>query len=202
MISILVNVFVWFVIIAGDRPAASMGMIWITGGIIMYAAYRKKNKMPVLAEVTIERVIEAAYQPLDFCDIIVPTTGGLDASMMQTACKIAQRDKSRILAVYIIEVPMTLPLNAKMAQEKEKGEKALDQAEMIAKEYGLKIETKILQSRSAGKTIVEEAKKRRADLILLGNTGKTKIEDALNGKTVNYVIKNAESRVFMDVAEK
>jgi nucleotide-binding universal stress UspA family protein len=115
---------------------------------------------------------------------------------------VALRDKSRVLAMYVIEVPMTLPLNANMPAEKEKGEKALDQAEMIGKEYGINVDTKLVQARSAGTAIVEEAAKRKADLIMLGHAGKTKIEEMMGGKTANYVAKNAPCRVVMSIGEK
>ena len=86
--------------------------------------------------------------------------------------------------------------------EKEKGEKALDQAEMIAKEYGVTIETKLIQARSAGKAIVDEAIKRKADLILLGQSEKNKAVDILSGKTVDYVSKNAPCKVLINISEK
>nr|HPN65412.1 universal stress protein [Candidatus Goldiibacteriota bacterium] len=201
VISIFVNMFVWVIIATGDRWTGNIGIIWIVGGFVLYVMYRKKHKLPVHEEVTIERVVEAAYQPVDFYDIIVPTVGDLDAEMIQAACKIAQRDKSRILAIYVIEVPMTLPVDAVIPAEKEKGERALDQAEMIGKEYGVEVDTKLVQARSAGKAIVEEAVKRKADLILLGHPRKTKASDILSGRTINYVAQNAPCRVWVDVAE-
>jgi len=201
VISIIVNMFVWVIIATGDKWTGNVGILWIVGGFALYVIYRKKHKLPVHDEVTIERVVEAAYQPVDFYDIIVPTVGDLDAEMIQAACKIAQRDKSRVLAIYVIEVPMTLPIDAVIPAEKEKGERALDQAEMIGKEYGVEVDTKLVQARSAGKAIVEEAAKRKADLILLGHPHKTKVSDILSGRTINYVAKNAPCRVWVDVAE-
>jgi nucleotide-binding universal stress UspA family protein len=102
----------------------------------------------------------------------------------------------------VIEVPMTLPLDAKMLVEKDKGEKALDQAEMIAKEYGVPVDTKLVQARSAGKAIVEEAIKRKSDLIMLGQPGKHDVAEIIGGKTINYVAQNAPCKVLINIAEK
>ncbi len=202
VIGILINIFVWLVIVFGEPWTRAVGLVWVAAGFAMYIYYRVKNKLPVHEEVTIERVVETAYQPINYAGIIVPTTGELEAATMQTACKIALRDKSRILAMYVIEVPMTLPVDASIPTKKEKGEKALDQAEMVAKEYGVSVETKLVQARSAGKAIVEEAEKRNADLVLLGPTGKTKSTEILAGKTVSYVSKNAPCRVLMNISEQ
>jgi APA family basic amino acid/polyamine antiporter len=202
VIGFLVNFIVLIVLLFGQVWTKIVVAIWLSGGYFFYLIYRKKHKLPIHEEVMIERVVEAAYQPIDFYEIIVPTKGELDASMIQTACKIALRDKSKILAIYIIEVPMTLPVDASLPVEKEKGEKALDQAEIIAKEYGVSIETKLIQARSAGKAIVDEAIKRKADLILLGQSEKSKAIDILSGKTVDYVSKNAPCKVLINISEK
>ncbi len=202
VVGFLINFTIFIILFSGQTWTRIVAVIWLIIGYSFYYFYRRQHKLPVNAEVTIERVVEGAYQPIDFYEIIVPTKGDLEATMIQTACKIALRDKSRILAIYIIEVPMTLPVDASLPAEKEKGEKALDQAEMIAKEYGVTIETKLIQARSAGKAIVDEAIKRKADLILLGQSEKNKATDVLSGKTVDYVSKNAPCKVLINISEK
>lgn len=202
VIGFIINFAVLIVLLSGQMWTRMVVFVWFTGGYVFYLFYRRQHKLPVHEEVTIERVVEGAYQPVDFYEILVPTKGDLEASMIQTACKIALRDKSRILAIYIIEVPMTLPVDASLPAEKEKGEKALDQAEMIGKEYGVQIETKLIQARYAGKAIVDEAIKRKSDLILLGQSEKNKVADILSGKTVDYVSKNAPCKVLINISEK
>jgi APA family basic amino acid/polyamine antiporter len=202
MLGFLVNAAVWLVLFFGDNWTRIIALIWVAIGVVLFLLYRRKYALPINEEITVERVVEAAYMPIDYYDIIVPTVGDLDASMIQTACKIALRDKSNILAMHVIEVPMTLPLDAKMTAEKEKAEKSLDQAEMIAEEYGVPVLTKLVQARSAGKAIVEEAVKRKSDLILLGQPDKHDINDIINGKTINYVAQNAPCRVMINIAEK
>lgn len=202
VLGFLVNAVVWLVLLFGDSWTRIIALIWVAVGVVFYVLYRKKYKLPIHEEVTIERVVEAAFIPVDYYDIIVPTIGDIDASMMQTACKIALRDKSNILAMHVIEVPMTLPLDAKMTAEKEKAEKALDQAEMIAKEYGVPVLTKLVQARSAGKAIVDEAIARKSDLILLGQPDKHEVNAIIAGKTINYVAQNAPCKVLINIAEK
>jgi len=202
-IGLIMNIFVWVVISSGEAWTRMIGLSWIALGFILYIFFRKKSKLPVMEEVTIERVVEAAYQPVDYGGIIVPTAGHLEAKMIHVACKIALRDKSSILAMHVVEVPMTLPVEAEIPAETEKGEKALERAAVIAKKYyNLSIDTKIVKTRSAGKAIVEAASLSKADLILLGQSGKTKSDEILSGNTVKYVAKNAPCRVFINISEK
>jgi len=201
LIGALFNIIIFFILAANDRWSGYVCLIWIAGGFAAYALYRKKHNLPVHEVVTIERVVEAAYMPVDYAEVLVPTTGSLDAEMIQAACKIALRDKSRVLALYVIEVPMTLPLEATMPAEREKGEKALDQAEMIGKEIGVKVDTRLVQARSAGKAIVEEAIKIRADLIMLGQPEKTALSEIFGAKTVSYVAQHAPCRVWIDIGQ-
>ena len=202
VLGFIANFAVWLVLFLGDSWTRGVALIWVFLGAVGYYFYRKKYNLPLHEELLVERVVEGSYVPLDYYGIIVPTTGDVEASMMQTACKIAIRDKSRILAMYVIEVPMTMPLDAKMTLEKEKGEKALDQAELIAKEYDVQIDTRLVQARSAGKAIVEEAVKRQADLILLGETERHRALELLSGRTISYVAQNAPCKVMVNIAEK
>ncbi len=110
---------IFLVIISGNKWASSIGLAWIVFGFILYFIYRTGYKLPIFEEVSIERVAEAAYLPIVYEGILVPTTGEIDAEMIQTACKIAQRDKSNVTALYVIEVPMVLPLDAKIPAEEE-----------------------------------------------------------------------------------
>ncbi len=202
IIGSIFKILIFFVIITGNAWASFIGLGWIIAGFILYFIYRTGYKLPVFEEVSIERVAEAAYLPIVYEGILVPTTGEIDAEMIQMACKIAQRDKSNVTALYVIEVPMVLPLDAKIPAEEEKAHKIMDQAELIGKEYGVQINTKIIQTRTAGKAIVEQAKAMKASLILLGSGSREKkTEEILNGKTVNFVAKNAPCPVLTNIAE-
>ncbi len=202
IIGAIFKFIIFLVIISGNKWASSIALVWIIAGFILYFIYRTVYKLPVLEEVSIERIAEAAYLPIVYEGILVPTMGELEAEMIQTACKIAQRDKSNVIALYVIEVPMVLPLDAKIPAEEEKAQKVMDQAELIGKEYGIQINTRIIQTRTAGKAIVDEAKKMNASLILLGSGGREKkLEEILSGKTINYVAKNAPCPVWTNIAE-
>jgi APA family basic amino acid/polyamine antiporter len=75
-----------------------------------------------------------------------------------------------IEAIYPIEVPMSLPLDARLPREKvERGERALARARQVGQEYeGVEVATTHVRGRTLGSTIVEEARRRGVDVIVIG----------------------------------
>jgi hypothetical protein len=68
---------------------------------------------------------------------------------------------ANIVAVYVVEVPQSLPLDADMQDEIDRGDAALDAVAKDAKALchmkGDHLRTDILQARTAGAAIVDEA---------------------------------------------
>ncbi len=91
---------------------------------------------------------------------------------------------------------MTLPVDADMRDEVRRAEGALDIAETIGREHGVKVESHIVQGRQAATALVEEARKLHVDLIVLGASRKTLVGDEVFGRTVTEVIKHAPCRVM------
>jgi nucleotide-binding universal stress UspA family protein len=94
-------------------------------------------------------------------------------------------------------VKQQLALESELPNEVSLGEKVLADAERIAHEYGVRIETGILQARSAGVAVVEEAAERQANLIMMAVNYRVRLGEFSMGKTVPYVLKNAECPVWI-----
>ena len=130
--------------------------------------------------------------------VLVPINGNLtDDEMVSLACSIAKRARGEVHVVYIIEVKRTLPLDADLPPEAERGEMVLEQAERVAESFDLQIQADLLQARDVGPTIVDEARERGADLILLGITYKKRFGEFDLGRTAPYVLKHAGCRVWV-----
>ncbi len=52
--------------------------------------------------------------------------------MMVLACQLATEKQSAVDALYVIEVPFNLPLDARLPQEREKAKAVLKQAAVVA----------------------------------------------------------------------
>lgn len=101
--------------------------------------------------------------------ILVPVDGS-PASMeaVALACNVAKRNKGKVYAVYVVQVHRSLPLDAELNAENDRGEKILAEAERVADENDFTIEGEILQARDVSHAVVDEAVERGVDGIMLG----------------------------------
>jgi len=130
--------------------------------------------------------------------VLVPVNGTkVDEAAIRLACRLAKSAKGKIYVTYVIQVERTLPLDAEVKPQIDKGEQVLDQAEHIAQEQDYKVETDLLQAREVGPAIVDEAIERGVDLIIIGISYKTKFGGFSLGSTVPYVLKNAPCWVLI-----
>ena len=135
---------------------------------------------------------------MEFRKILVPVAGTeVDEEAIKLACRLAKKDKGKILAVYVITVKRSLPLDAEIESEIKKAEGILDHVESVAEEQEYEVETDVLQAREAGSAIVDEVVERNIDLILMGVTHKRRFGQFSLGSVVPYVLKNAPCRVIL-----
>lgn len=128
---------------------------------------------------------------------IVPvnsSTAWLEA--MQVAGEAARSRHGSVLAAYVIEVGRDLPLDAEMQAESRRGETALRRAEQAATEGHFKIDSDLLQARSAGRAILDEAKRRSAAAIVIGVPARS---DGTfdHGKVADYLLRKAPCQVWV-----
>jgi nucleotide-binding universal stress UspA family protein len=134
----------------------------------------------------------------DIKTIIVPVQGAPDDdAAIHLACLLARRNKAQVYAVYVIEVPRTLPLEADLPEEEQRAEDVLQRAEIVAEDLGVEIEGELLQARFAGAAVVDEAVDKQANLIIIGLTYRTRFGEFSLGRTSGYVLKNAPCRVWL-----
>jgi nucleotide-binding universal stress UspA family protein len=103
----------------------------------------------------------------------------------------------KLYGVHIIEVNRSLPLGAVLDEVVERGEKILDEVEQLAAQSQLPVETELVQARDTGPALVDEAVEWGADLIVMGLPYKRRFGEFNMGKTVPYVLKNANCRVML-----
>lgn len=130
--------------------------------------------------------------------VLVPVKGDpADEAAIRLACNIAQKTKGKVYAIYVIEVKRSLPLEAVIDPEMERGEAVLDQAERYAADADYEVETELLKAREVGPAIVDTAVEKEADLIVIGISYKRRFGEFSIGRTVPYILKNAPCRVIL-----
>lgn len=133
--------------------------------------------------------------------LIVPVSGGAgDKRLLEVVEKIAFHRHVDITIIYVVEVMQSMPLDAELPQEIAHGERVLREAEIAAGAclFGRtsSIQTELLQARSAGAAIVDEAIEHEAHAIVLGATVRRKFGKLTTGETLHYVMVNAPCEVL------
>lgn len=135
---------------------------------------------------------------MKYRQILLPVIGSYaDEEAIQLACRLGKQDKSRVRAINIITLKRDLPLDAEIEPEIQKSEDILSHIERIALDNNYRIDTDVLQSREVGPAIVNEAKEKDVDLILMGFAYKRHFGEFSLGDIVPYVLKNASCRVIL-----
>jgi nucleotide-binding universal stress UspA family protein len=112
--------------------------------------------------------------------------------------KVEHGPKPELVAVHVVEIDWTLPLDADVAGRSEEAMRVLDVAEATAEAAGIRLEPVLLQARDVGAAIVDEAAERDADLLVLPLEYRTRFGgDFAIGRTIPYALKNAPMAVWV-----
>jgi len=194
---------VWCVVVATHAQGRLIGFVWMGVGLVTYVVYRKAKGYSLTR--TVEKVVvpETMQADVDYHQILVPIVGSrITDEMMVLACQLATEKKSSIDGLYVIEVPLNLPLDARLVNERAKADKVLQAAGLIAQQFKVKFTPHVVTARQAGKAIVEEAIDRRSEVIILGTTRKRRIGNLVFGRTADFVLDHAQCEVLLDLVPK
>jgi nucleotide-binding universal stress UspA family protein len=140
--------------------------------------------------------------PMHYHRIIIPVSGRPeDDRAIDLVGELAQRHPTRITLVYVVEVQQAMPLDAELPESVARGENVLARTELLTRQrlptsVDL-ISTDLLQARSSGAAIVDEAIEQNADLILMATAISIKYGKQATGEASAYVIKNAPCDVIL-----
>ena len=208
----------WASVVLLHEGGRVIGTIWMVLGVTLYVAHRKSQgrsltkRFTVPAEALQERV-EAEYG-----SILVPVFGvALDDEIVGTAGRLAveradETEGGAVLeALYVFEIPMSLPIDARVPDERVKDAKrVLARAKEVGEEYeGVEVATAMVRGRTAGQAIVAEARRRGVEAIVLAAEEPTRVRggpilggrgrarDRFVGETTRYVVEKAPCKVIL-----
>lgn len=122
--------------------------------------------------------------------------------MMVLAARLARGEDSELLAIYVIEVPFSLPTSAVMEEEDRIALDALASAEAIGKRSGVEIRTEVVHHRETAQAVLDVAKRERADLIIMGSYREGKYTGAPLGRDIERIAAEAKCDVLIGVEGK
>jgi basic amino acid/polyamine antiporter, APA family len=212
----------WVGVVATHEGARWVGLGWLAGGLALYLVYRTTQGKSVLRRVVVpEAALRREKHEAEYGSILVPLMGTpLDDDIVQTAGRLAaeedveafEEDKgATIEALWIFEVPMSLPIDAALPEAQLKQARAaLARAKAVGEEYeGVEVATATVRARRAGHAIVEEARRRGVQAVVLAAEEPSKIRggallggrggplDNFVGEVTKYVLAKAPCQVIL-----
>jgi APA family basic amino acid/polyamine antiporter len=204
------------------ETARYVGLAWMAVGIALYVIYRRADETSLLRRVTVSPKVLRA-EPVaerDYGSILVPLFGtDLDDDIVQTAALLvsseqtddAAIDDATIEAVWMFVIPMSLPLDASLPEAQIKhARQVLARAKAVGEEYtGVHVATATVRTRRAGFAIVDEARRRGVEAIVLGAEEPSLIRggarlggrggslEGFVGDVTKYVVRKATCRVIV-----
>ena len=139
-----------------------------------------------------------AHAPAFRRAVLALNGGPSDARIVRLVAEYARHAKAELIAVHVVEIDWTLPLDADIAGRSEEVQRVLDTAESVAEDYRIVLDPVLLQARDVGAAIVDEATERGADLLVVGLPYRKRFggEFAI-GKTIPYILQNAPCSVWV-----
>ena len=141
--------------------------------------------------------------------ILVPVDGSPTSTLgLQEALGLARDQNARVRIVNVVdEMILTQPMDMyAMTQSadlleslRDSGRKALDQAAALASKRKVKVECELLESRSraVSDVILNETKKWRADLLVMGTHGRRGMNRMLLGSDAERIVREAPVPVLL-----
>jgi basic amino acid/polyamine antiporter, APA family len=210
----------WIAVIVFHARARWVGGGWMVFGLLAYVVYRKFVEGTTLTKrlSVPEEALRKEVQEVEFASILVPVFGTkLDDDIVGTAGRLADaaeepgEERPRLEVIYVIELPLTLPLDAPPPRERlVEAERALQRAKEVGEEYDtVDVATAMVRARSAGAGIVDEARRRGVEVIVMGGEPPTRVRGGAVlggvggsrppevGEVTEYVLKKAPCPVLV-----
>ncbi len=132
--------------------------------------------------------------------ILVPLLSKSEATdrIVALAAQMVRSRNGNVELLVVLEVPFTLPLDARVEDDEKDALEILDCAESVAKQSVTAVNKRIVKARNAGSAIVREAETQAVDLILMANTP-VRVRGNVQQihPAVDYIMKNAPCEVLV-----
>jgi APA family basic amino acid/polyamine antiporter len=216
----ILTALAWVSILVLHDEARWVGGGWMIFGLVSYVVYRTvvegttlTRRVEVPAAALVKDVEEAEYG-----DILVPVFGTkLDDDIVGTAGRLADaadmpgETAPKLEVVYVVEMPLSVSLNSPPPQERlSLAEAALERAQEVAEEYEtVDVRTSMVRARTLGAGIVEAARSRGVEVIVMGGEPPTRVKGGAVlggiggsrpkeiGPVTEYVLKRAPCPVLI-----
>ena len=195
LIGVPLAIGVFVVSMVTHSGARYAGPAWLAAGLVVYLVVRAREHRGFF-----EHVDPASELPagVEFQRVLVPMKlGPIGEEMIATAVALAKERNAEVDAVFVINVPLDHALDAPLHDLEEQAAASLAEAVLLGDEHGVHVEPITVRARSIGRAIVDEARERGADLIMLGSSPRWRRQSAFFSPTVDYVLRHSPCEVLV-----
>jgi APA family basic amino acid/polyamine antiporter len=192
----------WVLDLGTHRAGRILPPLWLAAGLLLFVVMRRLQGQPLG-----KRFETVAPPPLEvielrFGTIVVPLKqrGPIEEEMLAIACKLAQEQGDRVLGVYVIEVPLSLPLDAPIEGAGECASRLEELTALFSRDYGVRVDFLPLRSRAISGEIARVARDEDAGLILVGavpHIGALAGRAQVFSETIENLLRRAHCRVIV-----
>ncbi|MEK6275487.1 MAG: amino acid permease [Actinomycetota bacterium] len=187
----------WIVVLVQESTTRWVGLGWLVLGFAIYTVYRRRfARIPLRETVRLPALVLGLE--VEFRTILVPVLRTAESEeALVAAARLANERRARIVILHVLEVPLARSIDDEMPDLEESAYAILDEAQSLLESYaGVRIMSRLVRGRSAGREIVDEALRRDAEVIILG-ASRTKVRGGkpIFGRSVDFVLRNSPTRV-------
>ena len=220
ILGMIVMFLLWLIVIVFRAKARWVGGGWMVFGVVAYVIYRRfVEETPLTKRVSVpEEALRKDVHEAEYGSILVPIFGTeLDDDIVSTAGRLADaadepgETPPKLEVIYVLDLPLTVPLDARPPQDRvDVANRALQRAMEVGEEYEtVEVATSVVRARDVGAGIVQAARDRGVELIVMGAEPPTRVRGgavlggvggsrpAEIGPVTEYVLKKAPCRVLI-----
>jgi len=187
---------IWVLALATHESALYGGSAWLLAGLVIFVAVRRSQRRGLLEHVApADKLPEGA----EFRRILVPMKlGDIGEEMIATAIALAKDRGAEVEAITVVRVPRQFVLEGPLPPDvAARVEASLEEARLLGEDHGVDVLTDVVRARSIGHAIVDEARSRNADLIVLGSSPRWRRQSRFFSPTVDFVLRRAPCEVLV-----
>jgi nucleotide-binding universal stress UspA family protein len=118
--------------------------------------------------------------------------------MVATAIALAKERGADVEAITVVRVPRQFELEGELPPDvAARVEASLEEARALGEDHGVEVRTAVVRARSIADAIVEEAKTRKVDVIVLGSSPRWRRQSRFFSPTVDSVLRHAPCEVLV-----
>ena len=197
LIGIAANIYLLSLILQHPEPVI-MAVLWLIVGMLGFLAWKGSQVEEEFLPGEPSRVaqVRAEGQESDF-RVLVPIANPTNViPLIDLASAIAKENDGEIVVMRVVSLPEQAPTSRETSYV-ERERRILERAHIHANSKGVKISSLVRIGRNPARAILETARERHCDLIVLGWKGYTSTANRILGEIVDDVVKLARADIML-----